>query len=74
VEGTRCTLYESVTEKDRGERTGTHTGRRCRGQGTSLKSWGVEYRKLRIWGMKKRRRVLEKWPRMPTTAKVMPAK
>ena len=49
-------------------------GSRCLGQGTNLNSCGVDQRKLIIWGMKNSNRVLLKWPSMPTTANVMPAK
>jgi hypothetical protein len=30
--------------------------------------------KLKIWGMKNRRRVFEKWAWIPTTANAMPAR
>jgi hypothetical protein len=42
------------------EYTTTYVGRRWRGQGTNLNSWGVEKRKLKTWGRKKRRSVLLK--------------
>lgn len=45
-----------------------------RGQGMRWNSCGAEYKKLKICGINKRRRVFEKWPSIPTTAKVMPAK
>lgn len=51
-----------------------YLGRRWRGQGTHLKSWGMLYTKLMIWGMKNMSSVSEKWPRMPATARVMPEK
>lgn len=54
--------------------TGTHLGTRWRGQGTSPKSCGQLKMKLTIWGMKKSKSVLLKWPRMPTTAKAIPEK
>jgi len=38
------------------------------------KIWGSEIRKLKIYGRKKRSIVFVKWPRIPTMAKVMPAK
>ena len=37
-----------------------YLGRRCLGQGMRPNSCGTEYRKLRIWGMKKRSIVLLK--------------
>mmetsp|Transcript_3991 Transcript_3991/g.9009 ORF Transcript_3991/g.9009 Transcript_3991/m.9009 type:complete len:142 (-) Transcript_3991:1032-1457(-) len=49
-------------------------GSRCLGQGTNLNNCGVDQRKLIICGMKNSSRVLEKWPKIPTTANVMPAK
>lgn len=51
-----------------------HLGNRCRGHGTIPNSCGQERRKLNICGMKNRRTVFEKWPSMPATAMVMPAK
>lgn len=51
-----------------------YLGKRCRGQGTKWKSCGMEYRKLNTCGMKNSRSVLLKWPRMPTTANVIPAR
>jgi hypothetical protein len=35
---------------------------------------GTEYAEFMICGIKKSKTVLEKWPRIPTTAKVIPAK
>jgi hypothetical protein len=35
---------------------------------------GTERRKLKIWGMKKSSRVWGKWPIIPATAIVIPAK
>ena len=52
----------------------TYFGSLCLGHGTRLNSCGMEYRKLRTWGMKNSIMVLLKCPRMPTTAKVIPAK
>lgn len=52
----------------------SYLGKRCRGQGTKWKSCGVEQRKFKICGTKKSKSVLLKCPKMPTTAKVIPAK
>mmetsp|Transcript_28147 Transcript_28147/g.41578 ORF Transcript_28147/g.41578 Transcript_28147/m.41578 type:complete len:87 (+) Transcript_28147:648-908(+) len=52
----------------------SNRGSLCRGQGTILKSCGEDHKKLMIWGMKNRRSVLEKWPKIPTTANVIPLK
>ena len=49
-------------------------GRRWRGHGIRRSSCGAEYMKLKICGMNRRRRVLEKCPRIPTTANTIPAK
>ena len=37
-------------------------------------SCGIDRRKLNTYGMKKRSIVLLKWPRIPATANVIPAK
>ncbi len=50
----------------------THLGTRCRGHGTSPKSWGQESTKLKIWGRKKSNRVFEKCAWIPTTANAIP--
>lgn len=52
----------------------TNLGNRCRGHGMKWNSWGTDIKKLSICGMKKRSIVLEKWPKIPTTANVIPAK
>ena len=49
-------------------------GRRWRGHGIRRNSCGAEYMKLNICGMNKSRSVLEKCPRIPTTANTIPAK
>ena len=53
---------------------GLNLGRRCLGQGTNLNSWGIDQTKFMTWGIKNNKSVLLKWPRIPTTANVMPAK
>mmetsp|Transcript_38107 Transcript_38107/g.94704 ORF Transcript_38107/g.94704 Transcript_38107/m.94704 type:complete len:273 (-) Transcript_38107:883-1701(-) len=49
-------------------------GSRCRGQCTNLKSCGDEYRKFAICGRKNITSVSLKWPRIPATPRVIPAK
>ena len=53
---------------------GLSRGSRWRGHGTSPNNWGRDMVKLNIWGMNSNKRVLLKWPRIPETAKVIPAK
>ena len=54
--------------------TTAHLGTRCRGQGTRPITCGRLRPKLMSCGTKKRRRVFEKWPRMPAQASTWPAK
>lgn len=49
-------------------------GKRCRGHSIKWNNCGTENRKLKTCGMKNNKVVLLKWPKMPTTAKVMPEK
>ena len=49
-------------------------GKRCLGHGINLNSCGTDSKKLNTCGTKNSKRNLLKWPKMPTTAKVMPAK
>lgn len=51
-----------------------YLGKRCRGHGMKRNSCGTDSRKLIIWGIKNNSMVLLKWPMIPTTAKVIPAK
>ena len=52
----------------------SYLGKRCRGHGMKRNSCGTDSRKLMIWGIKNSSMVLLKWPMIPTTAKVIPAK
>ncbi len=51
-----------------------YLGKRCLGHGIKWNNCGTDRRKLMIWGMKKSNIVLLKWPIIPTTANVIPAK
>ena len=52
----------------------SNLGSRCRGHGTSLNNCGIEYKKFTTCGKQNNNNVSEKWPKMPATAKVIPAK
>ena len=52
----------------------SNLGNRCRGHGTILNNCGIEYKKFTTCGKQNNSNVSEKWPKMPATAKVIPAK
>ena len=64
----------SVTEASIRPVRALNRGRRWRGHGIRGNNWGAEYKELNICGMNRRRSVLEKCPRIPTTANTIPAK
>ena len=49
-------------------------GKRCLGHGTNLNSCGTERRKFITWGVANNKTSSDIWPRMPVTARVIPAK
>ena len=49
-------------------------GSLCLGHGKKWKSWGIEKMKLATWGTKNSKAVLLKWPKIATTAMVIPEK
>lgn len=79
VEGVRSDvagsgLFNNLNSYPNWRKLSTHRGIRCRGQGTNPNNCGQLSKKLKICGIKKRRRVFEKWPWIPTTANAIPLK
>lgn len=52
----------------------TYRGNLCLGHGKNRNNCGIEYKKLKICGIKNNNTVLLKCPKIPTTANKTPAK